>query len=65
MINHLVKYEDSVINSVQDNQRKPCGLPTDRPTDRPTLAKQHTPFSSKGGIKIYLTSVVCMKENIT
>jgi hypothetical protein len=27
MTNHYVKYEDFVINSFQDNQRKPCGLP--------------------------------------
>jgi hypothetical protein len=47
MTNHYVKYEDFVINTFQDNQRKPCGLPTDRPTDRPTLAKQY----KKGGIK--------------
>jgi hypothetical protein len=36
MINHYVKYEDFVINSFQDNQRNPCGLPTDRWTDEPT-----------------------------
>jgi hypothetical protein len=59
MTNHYAKYKDFVINTFQDNQRKPCGLPTDRPTDRrtdrqtdrPTLAKQYTPSSSKGGIK--------------
>jgi hypothetical protein len=38
--------EDFVINSFQDNQRKSCGLPTDRPTD---ISKQYTPSSSKGG----------------
>jgi hypothetical protein len=36
MTNHYVKYEDFVINTFQDNQRKPCGLPTDRPTYRRT-----------------------------
>jgi hypothetical protein len=41
MTNHYVKYEDYVINSYQDNQRKACGLPTDRLTDRTTLAKQY------------------------
>jgi hypothetical protein len=46
MTNHYVKYENFVMDSFQDNQRKPCGLPT----DRPTLAKQYTPSSSKGGI---------------
>ena len=29
MSNLHVKYEDSVMNSIEDNQRKPFGLPTD------------------------------------
>jgi hypothetical protein len=48
MTNHYVNYEDFVINRFQDNQPKPCGLPM----DRRTLAKQYTPSSSKGGIKM-------------
>ena len=43
-----MKYEDFVINGFQDNHRKPSGLPN----DWPTLAKQYTPSSSKGGIKM-------------
>ena len=60
MTNLHVKYKDFVINFVingfQDNERKPSGLPTDRhrQTDWQTLAKQYTPSSSKGSIKITL-----------
>jgi hypothetical protein len=50
MTNHYVKYEDFVINAFQDNQRKPCGLPTDRPTDRQTdISKTIYPFFCEGG----------------
>ena len=31
MTNLHVKYEDFVIKSLQDNEQKPYGLPTDRP----------------------------------
>jgi hypothetical protein len=47
MTNHYVKYEDFVINSFQDNQKKSCGLLKDRPTN---ISKTKNPFSSKGGI---------------
>jgi hypothetical protein len=44
-----VKYKDFVINSFQENQRKPCGLPTDRPKYRLTdISKTIYPSSSKG-----------------
>ena len=54
-----VKYEDSVINGISDNQRKPhwsTDRHTDRPTDLPTdISKTIYPLSSsKGGIiKMY------------
>ena len=49
MTNLHVKYEDYEINVIEDNQRKPFGLLTDRhvtdriETERQTLAKQYTP----------------------
>jgi hypothetical protein len=51
MTNHYVKYEDFLINSFQDNLRKPSGLPTDRQINGPTdiQAKQYTPSSFEEG----------------
>jgi hypothetical protein len=54
-IYHYVKYEDFVINTFQDNQQKPCGLPqtdrrTDRQTDRQTdISKTIYPLFFEGG----------------
>ena len=48
MTNLHVKYEDSVINGIWDNQRKPLGLPTDRPTD---ISKTIYPLFLEGGHK--------------
>ena len=55
MTNLLLQYEDFMIYSFQNNQRKPFGLPNDRPTDRQTIAKQYIPSSSKGGMIKYCT----------
>jgi len=50
--NQHMKYESSVINSSQDNGRKPFGLPTNGRTDRPTdISKTICPLFYKG-IKI-------------
>jgi len=50
--NQHVKYESTVKNRFQDNDRKQFGQQTDRKTDRntglPTLAKQYAPSYSKG-----------------
>ena len=46
IINQHIKYEDSVMKGIQNNQRKPSGLPTDQQTD---ISKTIYPLFFEGG----------------
>ena len=60
-ISHVNICKYFVINSFQDNQRKPYSLPTDVQIHRPTLAKQYTPSSSKGDIKMIIITMQILR----